>query len=405
MDETMADRVRAVISRAAPSQAAFAEGIGMTRDKLSKSLGGARRFTSLELALIAEAGDVTVDWLLNGPTPAHPALAARSARGTKRSGGGPDPTALEDATGRYLAAFDVLSLLSQGPELPELPTAPEDGTPHEQGDELARRVLAALRAAGVGPLAELETGELIATWARAFGVDVAITRLPSGLDGLAWRDEGFRLAIVATHPVWTRQRFTLAHELGHVLAGDAQDLLAESGMAPGLAEDPSEIRANAFAAALLMPEEDVRELAAQATRGSGPDLDDLVLDDEAFAAMVVRCRVSPSALAARLRTLGLVGDRERNRLRRFTTADCHERLGAIDAYMTQAAAANTPLPPVRLVNGLFAAYRSGETTLRPLAALLDSDVDDLRTLLGPPDEPTGAQGPSGGASGDPVFTP
>ncbi|MEU6082983.1 ImmA/IrrE family metallo-endopeptidase [Streptomyces sp. NPDC047108] len=387
MDETIADRVRAIIGRVAPSQAAFAEVIGITGDKLSKSLGGARRFTSLELALIADTGGVTVDWLLAGRTPARPAPAARTSAVPT-----PDGRELEDLAGRYTAAYDVLALLGRAPDLPPLPAAPGDGTPHEQGAALAERALRALREAGVPPLSGLDTGELIAAWARVFGVDVAVTRLPGGMDGLSWHTDGFRLVVIATHPVWTRQRFTLAHELAHVLAGDAQDLRAESGMAPGRADDPDEIRANAFAAALLMPEEDVR------ARVSGPP------GEDAFAGLVTRYRVSPSAMAARLRALGLVDDACRGRLRRLTTADCHERAGTIGACMTQAAGSNTPLPPVRLVNGLFTAYQAGESTLRPLAALLDSDVDDVRILLA-------ANGPEAEAEtepsedGEPVFTP
>ncbi|MFG2191331.1 helix-turn-helix domain-containing protein [Streptomyces sp. NPDC048639] len=387
MDETLADRVRAIIGRVAPSQAAFAEVIGITGDKLSKSLSGARRFTSLELALIADAGGVTVDWLLGGRPPARPAPAARTTVVPA-----PDLRELEDLAGRYTAAYDVLALLGRAPELAPLPAVPEEGTPHEQGAALAERVLRTLRDAGVPPLPDLDTGELIAVWARVFGVDVAITRLPGGMDGLSWHADGFRLAVVATHPVWTRQRFTLAHELAHVLSGDAQELLAESGMAPGLAAEPDEIRANAFAAALLMPEEDMR------AEVSGPP------GEDAFARLVTRYRVSPSAMAARLRALGLIDDACRGRLRRLTTTDCHERAGAIDACMAQAAGSNTPLPPVRLVNGLFTAYRAGETTLRPLAALLDSDVDDVRILLS-------ANGSEGGSEaelaedGEPVFTP
>ncbi|MGH3871951.1 MAG: ImmA/IrrE family metallo-endopeptidase [Pseudonocardiaceae bacterium] len=38
---------------------------------------------------------------------------------------------------------------------------------------------------------------------------------PGGLDGLAWCRDGFRLILVSNTVSWTRQRFTLAHELGH----------------------------------------------------------------------------------------------------------------------------------------------------------------------------------------------
>ncbi|HEX6685497.1 MAG TPA: hypothetical protein VF062_22110, partial [Candidatus Limnocylindrales bacterium] len=81
MSGPLIDRVRAVIQQVAESHTAFAAMVGISKDKLSKSLAGSRRFTSLELALIAEAGGVTVDWLLTGKTPARPSIAARTTQG------------------------------------------------------------------------------------------------------------------------------------------------------------------------------------------------------------------------------------------------------------------------------------------------------------------------------------
>jgi len=42
--------------------------------------------------------------------------------------------------------------------------------------------------------------------------------------GLSWCRNDVRLILVSNAGSWTRQRFTLAHEFCHVLAGDAQDL-------------------------------------------------------------------------------------------------------------------------------------------------------------------------------------
>jgi hypothetical protein len=106
-------------------------------------------------------------------------------------------------------------------------------------------------------------------------------------------------------------------------------------------------------------------------------------------------------MAARLYALGLIDGAARDRLRRHTTAGCHEVAGAMDAYVAQSAASGAEVPPVRLVSGLFAAYRAGRSTLRPLAALLGSGVDELRSLL----DPTALPEPSDAITGEPVFTP
>jgi hypothetical protein len=55
-------------------------------DKLSKSLTGVRRFTSYELALVAERGRTTVDWLLTGVAPEEIAVAARAQARSGDSG-------------------------------------------------------------------------------------------------------------------------------------------------------------------------------------------------------------------------------------------------------------------------------------------------------------------------------
>src|SRR5262245_27424022 len=112
MATTLEDRVRTVIEQLGQSHASFAELIGLSKDKLSKSLTGKRRFTSLELALIAEAGGVTVDWLLTGKTPARPLLAAR------RDGAPTTAMAVPDVVDRCAEAYEVLDLLGSGERPP-----------------------------------------------------------------------------------------------------------------------------------------------------------------------------------------------------------------------------------------------------------------------------------------------
>jgi hypothetical protein len=130
MDESVSGRVRTVISATGLSHAAFAARAGITPDKLSKSLNGVRRFSSLDLALIAEAGEVSVDWLLTGRQPAPVGLAARGDAAAHGQ-------SLTERAERFTAAYDVLDLLDRTPELPELPELPP-GDPGQQGERLAR---------------------------------------------------------------------------------------------------------------------------------------------------------------------------------------------------------------------------------------------------------------------------
>jgi hypothetical protein len=90
-----------------------------------------------------------------------------------------------------------------------------------QGATLAGRALRAV--ADAGESERLATA-LPLVIEQLCGVDVAIECFAEGLDSLAWCRDGFRLILVSNALSWTRQRFTLVHELTHVLAGNAQDL-------------------------------------------------------------------------------------------------------------------------------------------------------------------------------------
>ncbi|WP_346074056.1 TetR/AcrR family transcriptional regulator [Saccharopolyspora thermophila] len=105
MQDTMSalrQRVRDVLREYPGSQRAFAERIGLDPTKLSKSLTGTRRFTPAELARIAEAGGVTVNWLINGSDQAETVVAV--PQHTARSGRAP---ADRREAGRYQQILDA----------------------------------------------------------------------------------------------------------------------------------------------------------------------------------------------------------------------------------------------------------------------------------------------------------
>lgn len=81
-DPEVADRVRKVIADTGVTQREFARRIVMDPSKLSRSLGGTRRFTAAELARIADTGGVDAGWLLGAA--GVRAEAARSAEPAAR---------------------------------------------------------------------------------------------------------------------------------------------------------------------------------------------------------------------------------------------------------------------------------------------------------------------------------
>lgn len=370
MNAELIDRVRQVIGSTGENQNSIAERIGIAPDKLSKSLNGVRRFTSLELALIAEAGETTVDWLLTGREARTLAPAARTHQGYTATF-----SDTETILNRYVDVIDGLARVGHPLPAPPAPPSHSTGRAVDQGAELARWASRALR----NKPAEQSARTMATEWEETFGVEIAAIALPEHLDGLACQTDDFQLILIARTKNWTRQRFTAAHELGHILAGDARHNPIAESMAPGMSNSLAEVRANAFAAELLMPATTLRQAADNPLRAD-------------VLSLAWQYRVSPSAMATRLATLGLIDQNQRREYTRSTTHDSAQAAGRFDEHMAWAQQARHGWYPGRLTSLAIKAYAAGDMSIRPLAALLDVPADELLDLFespGPPapDEP------------------
>jgi len=137
------------------------------------------------------------------------------------------------------------------------------------------------------------------------GVHVLFQEMDSDISGMLVHDtDGTMIAVNANHHV-NRQRFTIAHELGHhALHAGHPTVFVDNMMVHFRAESlhgphvRTEIEANAFAAELLMPESLLRQdLSTQ-------DID--VFDDGSLRTYAQRYQVSLQALTIRLSKLGLI---------------------------------------------------------------------------------------------------
>ena len=105
--------------------------------------------------------------------------------------------------------------------------------------------------------------------ARELGLDVYVAALEPGWSGaLAKRAYEDARIYLNRFDSPNRQRFTCAHELGHYFKRvpedhEAYEYVDRRDQRASAGTDPEEIYANGFAAALLMPEADVRALHAQ----------------------------------------------------------------------------------------------------------------------------------------------
>jgi Zn-dependent peptidase ImmA (M78 family)/transcriptional regulator with XRE-family HTH domain len=356
--EGIPGRVLNLIEASGQSRRAFAQDIGLDDSKLSKSLSGARRFSSLDLARVADKCGVTIEWLLTGEEPAL-SLAARTTTGQAR-------TALEAAK-RYSVMREDLATFGWEQPWRSLGIEVPRGTYAEQGRALASAALARVTSAGLS----VTDADLPALVEAAFGADVAVVVLDEGFDGLSASSDDAKLIVLGTSAVPARQRFTLAHELGHLLAGDDQGVHLDKDIYDrAQAKDPSEMRANNFASAFLMPEDVLREAAG--TSG---------LAEDEFAALACDLKVTPSALAIRLQQLRLIDAGTCDRFRKLTAAKAASITGRSEEFAQRVADTSAARPPGLLVRDAYKAYEAGATTLRPYANLLGVDVEELRQAL------------------------
>lgn len=143
--------------------------------------------------------------------------------------------------------------------------------------------------------------------AKAEGILVIRRRFEDGdVSGMLFRDgDDHVIGVNSAHPR-PRQRFTIAHELGHRALHPGREIILDVPVRVNLrdrtssmATDLEEIEANAFAAALLMPERLIRDQIGRIPSGKRREPDDTA------TALAGIFKVSVSAMNFRLINLGL----------------------------------------------------------------------------------------------------
>lgn len=139
------------------------------------------------------------------------------------------------------------------------------------------------------------------------GLEVERAALGDNVSGLLVVQDGRGMIGVSANQPLVRQRFTIAHEIGHfVLHKDVMPVFIDTqflrpilaafrNAASSTGEDAREREANAFAAALLMP----AEMVHRAIATLGVD----IADEEAIEELAKRFNVSRQAMTFRLANL------------------------------------------------------------------------------------------------------
>jgi Zn-dependent peptidase ImmA (M78 family) len=236
----------------------------------------------------------------------------------------------------------------------DLPSAQRSA--EDQGRLLAEAVRSEL-SLGLGPVLDVsEPAESV------LGVDTAVLALPEKVSGFTALDpeRGVTLVLVNTADVPERQRFTLAHELGHVLFGDGAETHRLDGE-----RTLEERRCDAFARHLLAPAQGVRRWMAENAAGT--------LGRKECAMVARHYEVSLKVVLIQCRQLGLLTTEAVRALEGPTGRELAWSYGWGPEYRAACEAASRVRPPRRILERAVEAYRSGRIGVRAVAALGGED--------------------------------
>lgn len=220
-------------------------------------------------------------------------------------------------------------------------------SPSQEGIELATR-FRKNHMLGTEPI------ENINALMKLVNADFIVLKLPQDLDALTLRDpnSGALTVGIGTSSNPYRQRLTVAHEIGHIVAGD----VTEDGA--GLLCDtthPSETRANTFARCVLCPVEALHNLSQDST------------PEELLSFVVQRFQVSPTVAAIQLCQAGHISEETKEELKSYSTKRLASHFGWKADYDYAAKISALPRSSERLVADAYKAYDQGLIALPSVA--------------------------------------
>ncbi|MER6574705.1 ImmA/IrrE family metallo-endopeptidase [Nonomuraea sp. NPDC001023] len=238
-------RIAQLLERSPQASGVLAQALSLSSESLAQMLRQPEGLSLSELVTAADVLDVPVTYLAGQTDGAH-SLAVSLRLGQAQESGVPERalqyahmlirrlTLLDSWQGRSPGALDELGV---------------DYSPlyKEAGQRTAGKVRDAL---GLGdqPISDL------VGLVESCGIPVAFQPLPDNLHGINVRDDSNdqvrRAIVVSSGDYWTRQRFTLAHELCHGLYDDEGQIIVDEVDVP---QTLPELRAEVFARHLLLP--------------------------------------------------------------------------------------------------------------------------------------------------------
>lgn len=289
----LGERLRTARERRGISQQAVAESLGLPRTAVTNMETGKRTVSTLELTRMAELyGQPSTYFLADADAVNEEDISVVLHRAVPEMAERPE---IDQAVGH------IVDLCREGAALREmLNQTTEQAAPdysnrmNHVGDAIRQGQLVAqeerrrlgLGNAPIGSLADVITDQ---------GIWTAATELPDSLSGFFVNHPSIGVAILVNAQHWpVRRRFSYAHEYAHALFDRHAPVTTTR---QENSSDLVEKRANAFAAAFLMPAEGVVEQLTQLDKGRPSRLAEVIFDVANNATMETEIRPRPGSQA------------------------------------------------------------------------------------------------------------
>lgn len=272
-----ANRLREAREMAGMSQQAVAEALQLPRTAITQIEGGNRSVSTFELAKFAKLYRRAISYFFDNTSEKEEdieVLLYRAAPNLKQT-----VQVKQQLNRTFDLCREGITLekilgreIRLGPPSYQLSIPKHKGEAVTQGELIAEQERKRL-GIGIGPIGDIS--DLIASQ----GIWVASTTIPDTMSGLFLNHPKTGLVIlVNAHHIKARKRFSFAHEYAHALIDrDARDALIRISNTENHNEF-AEVRANAFAAAFLMPTEGVFEFLRILNKGQPSRQEQIVFD-------------------------------------------------------------------------------------------------------------------------------
>jgi Zn-dependent peptidase ImmA (M78 family)/transcriptional regulator with XRE-family HTH domain len=377
MDGDVGARIRLIREAVGLQAQDLAARVDLDPTVISKIENGKRAIKAVELTRIADTLKVSPLALLeDDPVLSKLPLAARRA----------GPSIARGEAYQRLLSLSELHVVLAGAGIPTSPNLA--GVPDVAG--LSWLEGATRLADWANDELSLEPGDqrlgaLATTIETKLKIDVLIEHYADdALSGAAITHRSFPLIFVNGDVPKPRSLFTMAHELGHVLAGHADDSITLDRELSGSTD--AERMANAFAASYLMPRDFILTEITERDRKVST-----------LAYLTYMLGVSYESLIYRLHNLRLINAEGRDKLKAISWQQLSAHLAnpaysfglsraQIGRLQYRSTAKPAYRPPALLLQRAWDGYEKGIISIRPLAGLMDLEPDQLLDQIEAPED-------------------